>query len=440
MVDSVEAPDATTVVFKLKFATSTFLPSLADPYAFIYEKKILDKDPHWYEKHVLGSGPFKFVSYDIGQSIKGERNPGLLPQGPALSRRLHRHLCRQAGGAGRRDPRRPRGDRVPRPAASRAINELKQALGDKITVQTSDWNCGNLITPNAQRKPFDDVRVRKALLLAIDQWHGAPALSKIANVHTVGGIVFPGSPLAATKAELRADGRLLAGYREVARRGTAAAEGSRAGKPAFRIAQPQRRPAVQIRRHLADRPVEQDRRHATQKVVPTGPWFAVDAQRRFRRGGRGQLQQHRQSGAGHAEISAARSVFVENYGGYSDPEEVDIYNKMLRETDFAKQRVLMRAYETRIVDTEAHEFPMLWWYRESRSGPTCMGWKIGPSHYINQDLSDIWLDKRRRVTALPLAGEVERARVRVIGSARAPPDTGEVTNACTDTSPNASSW
>ena len=52
-------------------------------------------------------------------------------------------------------------------------------------------------------KPFDDVRVRKALLLAIDQWNGAPALSKIANVHTVGGIVFPGSPLAATKEELQ---------------------------------------------------------------------------------------------------------------------------------------------------------------------------------------------------------------------------------------------
>ena len=45
--------------------------------------------------------------------------------------------------------------------------------------------------------------MRKALLLAIDQWHGAPALSKIANVHTVGGIVFPGSPLAATKEELQ---------------------------------------------------------------------------------------------------------------------------------------------------------------------------------------------------------------------------------------------
>jgi peptide/nickel transport system substrate-binding protein len=41
------------------------------------------------------------------------------------------------------------------------------------------------------------------LLLGIDQWRGAPALSKIADVRTVGGIVFPGSPLAATKDELQ---------------------------------------------------------------------------------------------------------------------------------------------------------------------------------------------------------------------------------------------
>src|SRR5712691_3075424 len=32
MVDKVEAPDPSTVVFKLKFATSAFLPALADPY------------------------------------------------------------------------------------------------------------------------------------------------------------------------------------------------------------------------------------------------------------------------------------------------------------------------------------------------------------------------------------------------------------------------
>ena len=76
-------------------------------------------------------------------------------------------------------------------------------LGDKVTVQTSDWNCGNLITPNSSRKPFDDVRVRRALLLAIDQWSGGTGAVENRDVHTVGGIVFPGSPLAATKQELQ---------------------------------------------------------------------------------------------------------------------------------------------------------------------------------------------------------------------------------------------
>lgn len=40
-VDFVELPDPATVVFRLKFANSVFLPSLADPYGFIYEKKFL---------------------------------------------------------------------------------------------------------------------------------------------------------------------------------------------------------------------------------------------------------------------------------------------------------------------------------------------------------------------------------------------------------------
>jgi peptide/nickel transport system permease protein len=30
---------------------------------------------HWYEKNIMGSGPFKLTEYQVGQSIKGERNP-----------------------------------------------------------------------------------------------------------------------------------------------------------------------------------------------------------------------------------------------------------------------------------------------------------------------------------------------------------------------------
>jgi peptide/nickel transport system substrate-binding protein len=392
VVDSVEAPDATTVVFKLKFPTSTFLPSLADPYAAIYPKPILDKDPHWFEQHVMGSGPFRFVAYDIGQDIKGVRNPDYYHKGlPYLDGFVgifaEKQVVRVEAIHSGRAAMEFRG--LP-PAA---INDLKRELGDKIKVQSSDWNCGNLITPNERRKPFDDVRVRKALLLAVDQWGGAPALSKIANVHTVGGIVFPGSPLAATKEELQK----MAGFWPDIEKSRAEARRllKEAGQENLHV-------------ELLNRNVDQPYKYvgtwlvdqwskigvaATQRVVPTGPWFAA-----MRSGDFDVVVEANCNSVVNPVLDTQKylphDVFVENYGGYSDPEEADIYNKMLRETDFTKLRALMRQYETRIVDTEAREFPMLWWYREIPELTYVHGWKIGPSHYINQDLSDIWLDQQ----------------------------------------------
>src|ERR1700720_2502401 len=186
MVDKVEATDPTTVVFHLKFATDAFIPALADPYAWIYSKAKLDQDIHWYEKNILGPAPFKFVAYETGQSIEGARNPDYYHSGlPYLDGFKGIFADKQAT---RVDA--IRSDRAAiefRGLPPSARDELVGALGDRITVQTSDWNCGLLVTPNHKRKPFDDVRVRRALTLAVDRWHGAPALSKIANVRTVGG-------------------------------------------------------------------------------------------------------------------------------------------------------------------------------------------------------------------------------------------------------------
>jgi peptide/nickel transport system substrate-binding protein len=202
MVDTVEAPDPTTVVFRLKFATTAFLPSLADPFSWIYKKAILDTDPRWYEKNILGSGPFKFAGLEIGQSIKGVKNPDYYHKGlPYLDGFTGIYADKQAVRVAAL-----RSDRAAiefRGLPPSVRDELVDALGDKIAVQGSDWNCGQMVTPNHKRKPFDDVRVRRALTLAIDRWHGAPELARIANVRTVGGIVFPGSPLAADKEELQ---------------------------------------------------------------------------------------------------------------------------------------------------------------------------------------------------------------------------------------------
>jgi peptide/nickel transport system substrate-binding protein len=132
--------------------------------------------------------------------------------------------------------------------------------------------------------------------------------------------------------------------------------------------------------------------HATQKVVPTGPWFEL-----MRDGNFDVVVEANCNGVVNPLMDTQkflpRSVFNENYGGYDDPAEVAIYNKLLRETDFDKQRALMRQYETYVIDTEAYEWPMLWWYRMLPARSYMKGWKIGPSHYVNQDLANIWLDQ-----------------------------------------------
>jgi len=75
------------------------------------------------------------------------------------------------------------------------------------------------------------------------------------------------------------------------------------------------------------------------------------------------------------------------------PEEVDLYDKMLRQTDLATQRALMRDFEKYVLDNQAHEVFMLWQHRIVPCRSYVKGWRISPSFYVNQDLSTIWLDR-----------------------------------------------
>ena len=53
----------------------------------------------------------------------------------------------------------------------------------------------------------------------------------------------------------------------------------------------------------------------------------------------------------------------------------------------------MREFEKHVIDTQAHEILMPWWYRIIPLPIYVKGWKISPSHYMNQDLATVWLDK-----------------------------------------------
>src|SRR5215467_13641414 len=165
-VEAVEAPNADTIVFRLKYPEGSFLASVASPWNFIYKADILAKDPRWYEKNVMGTGPFKFVEYVRGSHWVGKKNPDYWDKGkPYLDG--YRVVFIQDAAA---QVAAIRGERAMiqfRGFTPQQRDTLVQALGNKITVQESPWNCSIQVALNQNKKPFDDKRVRRALSRSI---------------------------------------------------------------------------------------------------------------------------------------------------------------------------------------------------------------------------------------------------------------------------------
>ncbi|MBO0736651.1 MAG: hypothetical protein J2P48_08790 [Alphaproteobacteria bacterium] len=155
-------------------------------------------------------------------------------------------------------------------------------------------------------------------------------MSKIAIVNTVGGLVFPGSPLAANKEELEQ----IAGYwpdidksRAEARRllKEAGADGLTFELLNRDVDQPYKYVAIWLIHQWSKIGL-----HVTQRVLPSGPWF--DAMRN------GEFDVVLEApGYGNVnppldvQKTPPASVDSENYGHYEDPGEVALYQQMLRE-------------------------------------------------------------------------------------------------------------
>lgn len=391
-VKSVSAPDDQTIVFELEYPTSAFIPALAAPFNFIYQKVKLDQDIRWYEKNVLGSGPFMNMDRQPGAYIAGVKNPNYYHDGkPYLdgfkATFAKKQSLRVQAIRGGRAMAEFRGF----PPKSR--DDLVNALGDGITVQESDWNCVLLVTPNHKSKPMDDARVRRALTLAVDRWGGSQYLSKIAIVKTVGGIVFPSHPLAATKEELEK----IPGYwpdlkksREEAKRllKEAGHENLKITMNNRAVDQPYKIVGTWLIGQWKEIGVEVE-----QRVQPTGPFYATLRKKKDFDISIDFNCQTVVNPLADTSKFISEDVGSSQHGQFIDRKSDDYFNKINRETDPAKQRALMREWEMYHLGEQANSFITLWWYRIIPHSSKMKGWKISPSHYLNQDLSNIWLDQ-----------------------------------------------
>lgn len=392
-VDSITVPDTYTVVFNLKYASGAFIPALAAPYNFVYSKKDLDTNGYaWHQTNINGTGAFTFVEHKPGAYVEGKKYANFHVKGlpyldgfmaisaPKMAVRLQAIRGGRAAIEFRGFP-------------PKARDDLVAALGDKIVVQESDWNCALQFLPNQRRKPFDDVRVRRALTLAVDRRAGSKYLSQIAIVKTVGGIVFPNHPLAATEEELEQ----IAGYwpsieksRTEARRllKEAGAEGLEFVLTNRGVDQPYRVVGTWL--------IDQWKKvglKVTQNVLPSPAFYdAVRKKHDFDV----TVYFNCQSIVNPlADVSGYQSddIAGNNYAGYQDREMDKMFDAMNRSNDPAEQRRIMRAYEKRALDEQAYQLITLWWYKINPHRSYVKGWKIAPSHYLNQALDNIWLDK-----------------------------------------------
>jgi len=389
-IESIETPDEYTVVFKLKAPNASMLTNFASPWDCIYSAAKLKEDPKFPERNILGTGPFKFVEHAAGSHWVGERFEDYhVPDRPYLDR--YRAIFITSTAA-----------RVNALQAGEVLTEFRghspadrdklvAALGDKVEVLESPWICSLVVTFNTEKKPFDDARVRRALSLAIDRWKGAEALSKIALVRHVGGVLRPGYELAATDKELEeipGFGRDIKAAREEAKKLLAEAGVSN------------------LKFKLMNRNV-------AMPYTPVGV-FLIDQWRQI-----GVTTEHEQPETAayisnlrngnyeagldfHCDavddpnlqlakyISADRSPI--NYSRANDRKLDELYDKQKGELDVEKRKQILREFERHAL-AEAYTIPVVWWHRIIVNWKQLKGWHMSPSHYLNQDLQDVWLDQ-----------------------------------------------
>jgi len=80
-----------------------------------------------------------------------------------------------------------------------------------------------------------------------------------------------------------------------------------------------------------------------------------------------------------------------NYSRYRDQGLDELYEAQSRAPNATVRANLLRQFERRVLDEMAYQFHVLWWQRIIPHWTKFKGWKITPSHYLNQDLRDVWL-------------------------------------------------
>ena len=388
-ISSIDTPDATTVVFHLKWPEASMLANFASPWNCIYSAAKLKEDANFPKAHVLGTGPFMFVEHVKGDHWSGKRFDKYFVSGrPYLDGYKADFLSGQAVVEAMEKGKIMAQFRSFTPAER---DQLAEAMGDKLAVGEIPWMINLTVVFNTKHPPFNDARVRRALSLAIDRWKASETLQNTSYLKFVGGIMRPGYSMATPESELTA----LPGFsHDIA--------ASRA----------------EAKRLLAEAGVHDLTVKLTNRDIPApyGPagdylieaWRAVGVtvtQEKLKtKDWEGALQK------GNFEVGidfvgdylddptlqltkyVSADLSPVNYASSQDRFLDALYIGQAVTVDPRQRAKIVRDFERHAL-TEAYSVPFLWWNRIIANSTSVKGWHLTPSHYLDQDLTEVWLDK-----------------------------------------------
>jgi peptide/nickel transport system substrate-binding protein len=386
-IGSIETPDATTVIFKMKVPNASMLNNFASPFNCIYSAKKLAENPKYPETEILGTGPFTYVDYVKGSSWEGKRFDGYFRAGQPYLDGYKAFFVKSAavvpGIQGAQFDVEFRG-RTPKEK-----EQLVEAMKDKATVMEGPWTTSLLLTFNTKKKPFDDVRVRQALSMAIDRWGGSTPLSKISMLKYVGGFTRPGSEWALPEAELAK----LPGYdKDIAKSREAAKKLlADAGVKDLKI-------------KLVNRNIAEPYRPGGIYVVDQWKRIGVETEHLelenrayFDSQQKGEFDATLEFISDFIDDPSLQFVkFVPdspaNVSGAVDEKLKDLFAKQAVVVDPTERRKLTHEFERHAI-TQGYSTMLYWWQRIIVMNAKVKGWELHASHFTGQDLSDVWLDQ-----------------------------------------------
>ena len=81
------------------------------------------------------------------------------------------------------------------------------------------------------------------------------------------------------------------------------------------------------------------------------------------------------------------------YSGHEDVKLDQMYETQRRMRDPAARKAFVHDME-RYALTQAYNVPLLWFHRIIANNAAVKGWAFTPSHYVGQDLVEVWLDRK----------------------------------------------